>query len=322
MSARPAVLLVAIAATATAGALDPAPAGAASFPVVGVADQKPSTFSHPLFTADLGVRRTRIVVPWNVALRASDRARFEEWLTAARRARTEPLVAFNHSTGSRCPRRPCNAPSARSYKRAFLAFYRRYRRKGVRLISPWNEANHQTQPTGRRPRHAAAYYNVVRRYCRGCTIVAVDLLDSSNMRRYLRTFMRHADGRPRIIGLHNYSDTNRRRTTGTRRLISELRRDRRLRGARIWLTETGGIARFETSDGRVPFPMSESRQRSATIHMFRIASKYRRYIRRLYIYHWSPDPTGRNRFDAGLVRADGSPRPAYEIVRRYRRHVR
>lgn len=306
---------LALSLTVVACGVSAAPAAAASVPTFGIGDQKAATFSDPLFD-DLGVRRTRIFVPWNVALVPGEKERFGTWLDEARGAGTEPLVAFNHSREAQCPRRNCRVPSIRQYKRAFLAFRRAFGRQ-VRVVSPWNEANHQTQPTGKKPKRAAEFYNVVRRYCRGCKIVALDLLDSTNQRRYLQTFMRYADGTPRIIGLHNYSDVNRRRTSGLKTLLSEMKRDKRLRKTEVWLTETGGIVRFETDDGRVPFRFSPARAASRTKFLFSVARKYRAKVRRVYIYQWSIDTSG-NRFDAGLIDADGKPRPAYNVVRRYR----
>ena len=51
--------------------------------------------------------------------------------------------------------------------------------------------------------------------------------------------------------------------------------------------------------------------------MFELAKRYRSRIKRLYIYHWKqPDPNNPdNRFDAGLIRFNGTPRPAYNTVR-------
>ena len=45
----------------------------------------------------------------------------------------------------------------------------------------WNEANHCSQPTCRNPERAAQYYLALRKHCRGCRIVAADLLDGSKM---------------------------------------------------------------------------------------------------------------------------------------------
>ena len=94
----------------------------------------------------------------------------------------EPMVAFNHSRSDQCPKKPCVLPSVGQYARAFRAFYAKY--PWVRTYQPWNEANHQSQPTGKNPKRAAQYYNVVRSRCHGCTITAADVLDATNLKRW------------------------------------------------------------------------------------------------------------------------------------------
>lgn len=293
-----------------------APAAYAKNPVVGIGDQKASTFTSPRFKS-LGVKRTRYVVPWNVALVPGERARFDAWYGAARAAGVrEVLIAFSASAGSRCPARPCSLPGVRSYTRAFRAFHRRY--GGIRTFQPWNEANSPTQPTGswrRGARAAALYYNVVRRHCRRCAVTAADVLDLSKrtMARWLHQFRRYAKGKPRLWGLHNYTDTNRR--SGLTRAFL------RMVHGKVWLSETGGIVAFRDARGKVRFRYSERRAASALRRMFSIARTYRRRTTRLYVYQWSIDFSG-NRFDAGLVRADGAARPGYYVVRKYRRWIR
>ena len=124
--------------------------------------------------------------------------------------------------------------------------------------------------------------------------------------RYIKRFRKALKSPRRFCGLHNYSDTNRFRDTGTRKIIKAL-------GCReIWLTETGGIYRFRTGG----LNQSASRQKRATTYMFRLARRYP-LIKRLYVYTWFGAVTPR--FDAGLV-ARGKPRPAYyELRRRLRR---
>jgi len=308
------LMALCLAALALAAAAGPARAGRA--PVVGIADQKSPTFDSPRFRA-LHVRRSRYVVPWNVALVPSERRRFDDWLTRARQAGVrDVLVAFNASRGSRCPRRPCRLPSTRSYTRAFRAFRRHYR--GVRLIQPWNEANSPTQPTGpsgKGARAAALYYNIVRRYCRHCTVTAADVLDLSSrtMARWLHQFRRYAKGRPLLWGLHNYTDTN--RHSGLTRAFL------RMVPGKVWLTETGGIVYFRKASGAVNLKYSEQRAARALRRTFALTRKYGNRIRRLYLYQWSIDFSG-NRFDAGLIRADGSPRAGYYVVRQYRTWIR
>jgi hypothetical protein len=275
--------------------------------LVGVADQSPAMFSQPLFS-QLQVKRSRIFPPWNVALQRGHARALDAWLNTARAGGIEPLISFSQSVGSRCPRKPCKLPTVREFTRAFRAFRRRW--PSVRVVSPWNEANHRSQPTFKNPKRAAQYYNVVRKLCRGCKIVAADVIDERNMERWLSVFRRTAI-RPRIWGLHNYKDTNPRRGQqfgGTRRLVRAVR-------GQIWLTETGGLARFVLPSGGTLFPYSLSRQDRAVRRMFSLAKRYRGRIKRLYIYNWFGQ-TRSNRFDAGLVNPDGSARPAYNTVRR------
>jgi hypothetical protein len=299
-------LLCALALLGLAGLAAPAPSAAT---IVGIGDQSADTFSDPRFQ-ELGVKRSRYFPPWDAVLKRPES--LDRWLGAARAAGIQPLVAFNHSSGDRCPRRPCRLPSVRSYTRAFKAFRRRY--PWVRVISPWNEINSPTQPTGRNPRRAAEFYNVVRANCRGCTILAADIQDLSprTMTRYLRTFRRYVRGNPRLWGLHNYTDTNRFRTEGTRTML-------RLVPGQVWLTETGGIYKRLGSGNQLR--ADARRQARATSFMFRIARQFRRRIARVYIYQWRVTQES-DRFDAGLVAPDGTPRRAYGIVRQNRRLIR
>ena len=118
----------------------------------------------------------------------------------------------------------------------------------------------------------------------------------SKTEAYIKTF-RKALKRPRTYcGIHDYSDVNRFRSTGTKALISALG------CTHYWLTETGGIYSFGRS-----FPASTSRQLKATKYMFSIA-KSQKKVQRLYNFTWFGDTPGD--FDAGLV-ANGQPRPSY-----------
>jgi hypothetical protein len=269
------------------------PASTARFKI-GIGDQHVQSFSHPLFQ-QLRFRYGRLIVPWDVMHQPSDLAQTDAWLAAARVSRVRPFISFSHSRV-----RPRALPSPNRFKREFRAFRKRY--PWIKDYSPWNEINHQSQPTFRKPKAAARFYNVVRANCRGCTIVAADVLDQAGLEKYLRTFKRYAKGRPRLWGLHNYSDTNRFRSRGTRALL------RTVKGT-IWLTETGGIVRFADA-----LPYNERRAARATKFMFKLARSSRR-IKRLYIYSWLGEKRGA-RFDAGLVGPDGSARPALAVVRR------
>ena len=79
--------------------------------------------------------------------------------------------------------------------------------------------------------------------------MAADMLDTPNMSRYLASFRRHAKGSPKLWGLHNYGDVNRRRTTFTEQMLRTV-------PGEVWLTETGGIVKllpsFKPSPRRAP----------------------------------------------------------------------
>jgi hypothetical protein len=285
-----------------------APPAAGAAVTVGLGDQNWSTFASGRFQA-LGIRRVRVVTPWNVALSRGDRQWLDEYLAGAAAAGVDPLVSFGAAHPSACPARPCRLPGTGAFDRAFRAFRARW--PWVKTIGVWNEANHRSQPTFRNPEQAARYFNVVRMRCRGCRIVAADVIDDSNMVRWVRRFQAVARGE-RLWGLHNYRDSNPRRGQrlgGTKLLLATVR-------GKVWLTETGGIVRFVLPDGRTLFPYSETRANRAMSRVLRLAKRYRSRIERLYVYHWQQDAHG-NRFDAGLLKKDGAPRPSYHTLKRW-----
>jgi hypothetical protein len=300
--------LVLLTATLLAPAvLAPAAADASRYRV-GIGDQSASMFSHKAFQR-LHLKRVRYLVPWDWERLAFQRAEIAAYLNAA--AGKEVLVTFTASRGCWNGRyskaRHCRAPSAARYRRSFKRFRDAF--PAVHVFAPWNEANHASQPTARSPRLAARYYNVVRSSCRRCTIVAADVLDQSGVERYLRGFRRYAKGSPRLWGLHNYSDVNRRRSSGTRGVLRTV-------PGQVWLTETGGLVSFLPN-----FPYSTSRAAARTRYMFSLADTYSRRrsglrsrVTRIYPYAWTG--VGRSaRFDAGLTNPNGSLRKAYSVFR-------
>jgi Glycosyl hydrolase catalytic core len=229
-------------------------------------------------------------------------AETDAWMAAARAAGVEPLIAFNRNWRRGGDR---HLPSVRAYLRSFRTFRVRY--PGVAQFSAWNEANHPGQPTGRDPRAAARYYNALRSACPHCTLVAADVLDSSNLLRWLTTFKRYA-ANPRLWGLHNYSDANRGTSVRTRLMLRAVR-------GQVWLTETGGVVRI------IPAPGSRGRRRrwtlaaqaAAVTRVFTLADLSSR-IARIYFYQWKAER--RSRWDSALLNADGTPRPALTALRR------
>jgi hypothetical protein len=278
-------------------------------PLLAIADQKAETFSDPLFRK-VGVARSRLNTPWNSIFTEPDR--LAAWLQAARADGVEPLIAFEHARGESCPAQPCTLPSVAAYTRAVSAFHRRY--PWVHLLQPWNEANSATQPTGKDPERAAAYYEALRKVCPGCIITAADVLDGSNLERWLGRFKAALHGTPTPLwGLHNYSDTNRFRTSGTKRMLASVKGE-------IWFTEAGGIVSFMTADGRSALAYDEERAARSIRFLFSLARLSRR-ITRIYVYQWKIDFPG-NRFDSGLVGPNGKARPSLRVLLQHRSLLR
>ena len=285
---------------------------------VGIGDQSAEMFDNQAFL-DLRIRKARYFISWNAIDNPGKLQQADAWLAGARRRGVRPLFhldGLDIEGGSR-------PPSVAQYRRKVRALVRRYR--SVREWGVWNEGNSRTQPVFRLSgaRRTAKYFLALRGVCRGCTIVALDLLDAGNTRSYIRSFYR-ALGRKRrlarIVGIHNYGDTNRARRNNTRTIIRAVRRYNRR--AQFWITETGGLAYFAT-ETRTAFPCNERRQARAVAKMFTIARRYRRYVKRLYPYNFYGTDCDRGlRFDAGIIRRDGSKRPAYNTLRRAMRNFR
>jgi hypothetical protein len=290
VAARVAVLAVLVVLAAAA-----APAQAARF-VLGIGDQSTAMLDDARFTA-LGLTNTRIVVPYDVATDPVQLARYAPFLDTANARGIRVLVAFGAGAD------PARLPSPRAYTSAVRAFLQRF--PWIRDVTTWNEANHASQPTARHPGKTARLYNALRTLCRGCRIVAADVLDQAGFQRWIRTFRRTARN-PRIWGLHNYVDVNRNRDVSIPRLRSAT-------GGRgqVWLTETGGVVRFARS-----FGYDERRAARSTRHVLRIAAE--RKVRRVYLYQWTGAPIGA-RWDSGIVAADGRARPALNVVEAYLR---
>jgi hypothetical protein len=294
----PKALLIALAVGAlTASAASAAPGASGPLlphTIVGMGEQNPDMFEDSRFHAT-GIRHARLLVPYDVVKRGGwPLAAADVWLARARRDGIEPLVSFGHSMSKRHQFR---LPSVREYSRRVAEFRERY--PWVREFSTWNEANlGSVQPTGRHPRRTAVFYRALKRQCRGCTVVAVELLVTSNWRmwRWIRAFRERA-GRGRLIfGLHNYPDVTRLRSKATRRFM------RRVKNAEVWITETGGIVRHRG------FKYNEGRAARVIRHVFKLTHAFPR-ITRLYLYNWAYD--GNKRWDSGLISDEGTERMGY-----------
>jgi hypothetical protein len=291
------------------------PASASAVNVrVGIGDQSPKMFGNTNYEA-LNLKITRYFIEWNAITDAAELKKADDFVAAARLSGVKVLM---HISTADIKSGTPKLPSVANYRKRVGALIKRYKPLGVKDWGAWNEANHSTQPTSKSPRSAALFFGQMRKLCTGCTIVALDVLDQRGVEGYIKSFFKAAGSdaaRVRIVGIHNYSEVNRKLTKGsnnypgTKRIIDAVRKANKR--AKFWYTETGGLTRQGTA-----FPCSDSRAADRTRYMFTLAKRYQSYIQRLYTYNWTPSADCEESvFDGGLVNVDGSVRPAYNVFK-------
>lgn len=298
------------AGAAGAKSAKPAKAGprahAASTYFTGVGDESPEMFTDPNWI-QLRTKIARYIVPYDAAVRSYSLDKAKLWIKAAEAKHQQILIAFYHSEYT-----PTKQPSVATYKHDVQKFVKLFPR--VKQYQAWNEANRGNirgalaSPSAAT---AAKYYQALLRVCRGCTVLGLDVLDANNISptlQYISEFKREVGKlrtvMPKIWGLHNYSDINRRESWRTRTLV-------RAMGGQTWLTETGGIVKF---GGAFPNRNGSGLRRASKVlaYMFNVAAAHAK-IKRLYIYDWTGG-TASTRFDAGLTDSHHVPRPGYVTV--------
>ena len=295
------------------------PAAARSSIRVGVADQSPAMFESPYFQ-QLKIKRTRYFVPADIMQDAAELEKATAFVTAARRAKVSTLI---HVSTADLRAKRGKVVSTTSYRRNVTKLVAHFRKLGVRDFGAWNEVNHKTQETWNRVGNAVSYfksmYSAVRKRCKSCAVVGLDMLDQVGSDRYIRSFYARLSPtwrkRLTVVGIHNYSDVNRGRSRGTATIINTARRYNKR--TKFWFTETGALASFGRS-----FRYSEPRQSSRMRNLFTFASRYRtRGVQRVYSYNFFGIENGTScggtcRFDAGLVDPDGTPRPVFSTFKK------
>ena len=284
----------------------PAEAARRAGPLVGVGEQKPEMFASKPWKR-LGLRDARYTAPWDALQDPNQLALLDTWMVAARRARVRVLLGFAHSL--RTQKLARTLPTQRQFERQFKRFRKRY--PWVRDWLTWNEANHPGALTENQPRRAAQYFDAVARNCRGCRVVAADVIDTRNMAGWVTRFRRHARHTPKIWGLHNYGDANGLKRRSTAGLLAITR-------GKIWFTETGGVVLRRDYHGRKvlrTYRYSLRHAARSTKHALQLSCLSPR-ITRIYLYHWQPPPKVTN-WDSALVDRRGRPRPAFAVLQRW-----
>jgi hypothetical protein len=278
---------------------------------IGIGDQSAHMFTQQPFK-DLKIKKVRYFIRWNAASNKGELNRADEYVAAARANGAKVLM---HISTDDLRAKKAKLPSVAQYRSAVGKLVKRYKAKGVKEWGVWNEANHKTQPTYKSPKRAAEFFVAMRSLCKGCTIVALDVLDQAGSDRYIASWFKALGSRKslvKVVGIHNYSDTNRFRSTGTAKILKAVKKYNKKTD--FWLTETGGLAAFGGS-----FACNFTRQDKAVKYMFSLVKKYKNDITRLYSYNYfgtSQADCEARKFDAGLVDQNGTPRAAYTTFKK------
>jgi hypothetical protein len=298
-----ALLVLALASAGAQAAVIPAQTGLTPTQggiEVGIADQKADMFADARFGL-LGITRARLAIGWDALTSPWQVAELDAWLQGAQAAGVDPLISFMHS---RTNRRSVPTPERLKYE------FRRFRQiyPWVTTFAAWNEANHCGEPLCHRPKLAAAYYRALRKECPTCTILAPEMLDMPNMKRWVKDFNRALGYTPKLWGLHNYVEANRFRMRRLRELLRAAPR------AQVWLTETGGLVRRDNGS-TTEIPEGARHAGEVTRYIFdRILPRNPR-ITRVYIYHWNAASPAAS-WDSALITPGGRERSALFVLAR------
>ncbi|MDO9353192.1 MAG: hypothetical protein Q7T55_05825 [Solirubrobacteraceae bacterium] len=306
------LLLPLIALFALGGFASTASAAKSSI-TIGIGDQSTKMFASSDYKA-LGLKKTRYFFPWNGMDDQFTQDRAREFVDEAKAQGVS--VLFHLSTDDFTARK-AKLPSVSAYKAQLKKIVAFFGPRGVHEWGVWNEANHVSQPTYKNPVRAADFYKAMYAAVpKGDNIVALDVLDQGGVDGYIKKFYGRLSStyrkRAKIVGIHNYGDVNRNRSTYTSKMISATRKYNR--SAKFWFTETGGLVEFKTT--KTVFKCDTKRAASRTKSVFSLATKYKSQgVQRVYLYNWTGAGCGKTRFDAGLTDPDGTVRPAYNTVK-------
>jgi hypothetical protein len=258
-------------------------------------------FSDPRF-AQLGIKRARIDVAYDVLLDAGQTAALDQWMSAAHAAGVQVLVTFDRSRrAGRKSFRPDNYSLVKQFNRL------RARYPFVKEWVTWNEPNLSQTAT-----RTARQWLALKKACPSCTIVAADLVDRPNLARWAKLFIKTAHQQPKYWGLHNYADANQYKPRATKALLKAVK-------GKIWLTETGGVVKRRNGSSVKYSGESLTHAAKAINYIFTKLVRLSPRIQRVYVFHWN----GRNAsWDSALISPNGNARPAFAVLANLLRRMR
>jgi hypothetical protein len=271
-------------------------------PEVGLADNTIGALQDARFQ-ESGIKRVRILVPYDVVARGGSKlAELDQYMNTAEAQGIEVMVSWyrTYACGEKCAKK--RLPSVKAYRSYVSQFMNRY--PNVRIYSTWNEINFPAaQPTGNNPKRAAAFYNTLRKLCRGgrCTALTGDFRANGSKfsAKWLKTFKKGIPKGRHIWGIVPHPEINAFHTRFTKQFLKDTKGD-------LWAVEAGAVNFFVTQ-----LKPSISRQTRAMKFMMDRYQYVSPRLKRMYVYHWQASKTDFYTWDSGLLDPQGTPRPAY-----------
>jgi polysaccharide biosynthesis protein PslG len=288
-----------------------APAQARPKPLVGIGEQRPEMFTDQHWR-DLAKPDVRYVIAWDALTRKTERASADWYLTWARDNGARVLLSFGHSNKKH---RELRMPTRKQFRTQFKAVRKRY--PWVTQFQAWNEANHGTQPTYKKPKRAAMAFDVIKGACKKCVVSAPSVLDDGMKTiAYIKAFDKAAKHKVTIWSLHNHIDANRNRQGNKSTTKLFLRHTK----GQVWFTETGGIwnrwvpKRGHGKPKKVKIYTHKTALR-AIRNIFKLARLSPKRVKRVYYYNWFAPKGRKPRWDSGLFDHKGKQRPLFKTFR-------
>ena len=259
---------------------------------------------------DLAKPNVRYVIAWDALTRKRERASADWYLTWARDNGARVLLSFGHSNKKH---RELRMPTRKQFRTQFKAIRKRY--PWVKQFQAWNEANHGTQPTYKKPKRAAMAYDTIKSACKKCVVSAPSVLDDGMKTiAYIKAFDRAAKHKVRIWSLHNHIDANRGRLGNKSTTKLFLRKTR----GQVWFTETGGIYNrwLPKSNGTLKHikQYNPKNAKRAIKNIFKLARLSSR-VKRIYYYSWYAPKGKKPRWDSGLFSYKGQQRSVFSTFK-------
>jgi len=186
----------------------------------------------------------RYALQWNVFSPGGSeyQLRFEKWLAAVAELGLAPVIAPTTFNATRPARALSYGPQLETVLQRANQKLREKVRPPIAYVEPWNEPNNQGgYPNPAEAAAPAGFADEANAICMrlGCSVIAGDLEDSSNIAAYLDEYMAHLTFSPTRWGVHPYQAIAFKEGKYSAANLEELERQLAGDAVELWYTEAG-----------------------------------------------------------------------------------